>query len=53
MELDVVKAVEWWQKSAVQGDADALYKLGMCYENGKDIEKSMAEAISWYTKSAN
>ena len=53
MELDVVKVVKWWQKSAVRGDTDALYKLGMCYENGIGIEKDIAEALNWYYKSAN
>ncbi len=49
----MVKAVEWWRKSAVQGDADAQYKLGMYYESGIGVEKDMSEALNWYNKSAN
>ena len=49
----MVKAVEWWRKSAVQGDADAQYKLGMYYESCIGVEKDMSETLNWYNKSAN
>ena len=30
--------------SAEQGDADAQYKLGVCYEYGEGVSKDMTEA---------
>ena len=36
--------------SAEQGDADAQYKLGVCYEYGEGVGKDMTEAEEWYHK---
>lgn len=32
---DEAKTVEWWQKAAVAGNAQAMRDLGVCYEYGK------------------
>ena len=52
IEQDYSKAVEWYRKSAEQGNADAQRKLGDCYYNGDIVEKDIDEAEKWYTKAA-
>ena len=37
---------------AEQGDATAQYNLGVCYANGKGVEKDAEEAVKWYHKAA-
>ncbi len=51
-EKNPVKAFEWFNKSAAQGNAEAQEMLGTCYENGIGVEKDMNKAIEWYSKSA-
>ena len=31
------EAANWYRKAAEQGHANAQYKLGMCYENGRGV----------------
>jgi len=33
-------------------EADAQYKLGVCYEYGQGVEQSYSEAVKWYRKAA-
>ena len=47
---DYVKAVEWYQKAALQGKADAQYNLGIMYEQGKGVKQDSVEAIKWWQK---
>jgi hypothetical protein len=49
---DDVEAVKWYRKSAEQGNADAQYNLGVCYEYGYGVPKDHAEALKWYLKPA-
>jgi len=46
------KTVEQYQKAAEQGDAEAQYHLGYCYEYGKGIAKDETQAVYWYKKAA-
>lgn len=46
------KAVEWFQKAAEQGNADAQYKLGLHYRAGNGVEKSAEKAAEWFQKAA-
>ena len=46
------KAFSWYLKSAKQGLPEAQFSLGVCYSNGKGVEKDKREAVEWYTKSA-
>lgn len=48
-ELDLA---DRYRAAAVQGDAEAQYKLARCYENGRGVEQDFAEARKWYEKSA-
>ena len=40
----------WYLKAAMQNHIIAQYNLGVCYENGIEIEKDLAEAFFWYLK---
>ena len=50
---DEAKAVEWFQKAAEAGDAEAMHNLGICYEYGKGgLTKDTYKAMDWYWKAA-
>ena len=42
------KAAEWYRRAAEQGDADAQFNLGDCYECGTGVELSTKLAAKWY-----
>ena len=48
---DKEDAVEY-RKAADQGDAEAQYDLGLCYELGSGVPKDEVEAVKWYRKAA-
>ena len=52
VEVDYVKANEWFQKAAEQGNADAQCNLGVMYAEGQGVEVDNAKANEWYQKSA-
>ena len=39
-------------KKARSGDAKAMYKLGLMYENGEKVEKNFQKSMYWYKKAA-
>jgi len=41
-------ALEWFEKSAVSGFADAEYNLGVMYENGESVKKDYVTAYKWF-----
>jgi TPR repeat protein len=47
------KAIEWFRKAALQGNADAQYGLGSMYAKGDGVEKKFSEAIEWIKKAAD
>jgi TPR repeat protein len=49
---DYAEAMNWYQKSADQNDADAENHIGWFYQNGWGVKQDYAEAISWYQKAA-
>jgi uncharacterized protein len=44
--------VRWYKLSAEQGNADAQYNLGYCFDNGEGVEEDKVEAVRWYKLSA-
>ena len=46
------KAVRYYKLAAKAGHADSQYSLGICYENGLGVHKSLDKAISWFEKAA-
>jgi TPR repeat protein len=49
---DPVEAVKWYHKAAEQGDADAQFNLGVCFDNGEGVAKDPVEAVKWYRMAA-
>ena len=49
---DDKEAVNWYRKSAEQGDADAQHNLGVMYKKGLGVPQDYKEAVNWYRKSA-
>ena len=44
--------MSFFEKSADLGNTDAMYNLGMCYEQGNGVTKDLSKAREWYTKAA-
>ena len=49
---DYAKALEWFHKSANQGNVEALARLGGMYYHGFGVAKDYAKAVEWWRKSA-
>ena len=49
---DYKKAIELYQKAAEQGNAEAQYKLGIMYQNGKGAKQDYKKAIKLYEVAA-
>lgn len=43
------QAKEWFEKSAIQGLADAQYNLAVMYENGEFVQQDYLLAAMWYS----
>ena len=41
-----------YKASAEQGDAEAQFNLGFCYDDGRGVVKDYVEAVKWYRKGA-
>jgi TPR repeat protein len=46
-------AIEWLQDSARAGFAPAQFRLGVNYEQGHEVEKSLDKAVEWIKKSSD
>ena len=46
------KGISYLNKSAEQGYAPAQYMLGVCYAEGRGVEKAPEKAKEWYEKAA-
>ena len=45
-------AFKWYTRAADQGDTDAQYRMGMCYEEGWGVDRDSAKAVVWYERAA-
>jgi|GEM_PF-4305618 hypothetical protein len=52
-EAEMAKAVAWWNKAARQGDPNAQFSLGQCYEQGSGVPQDMKTAVYWYQLAAD
>ena len=41
-----------YQAKAEQGEAEAQFKLGFCYDGGRGVAKDYVKAAKWYRKAA-
>jgi hypothetical protein len=48
-EKNYKQAKEWFEKSAIQGFADAQYNLAVMYENGQYVKQDYVAAAMWYS----
>jgi clan AA aspartic protease (TIGR02281 family) len=46
-------AAKWYREAAQQGFGEAMYNLGVLYENGFGVPTSIEESIKWYQKAAD
>ena len=49
---DKIAALEWYEKAAAEGDAAAMYILGVLNWNGTVVPKDDSRALVWFRKSA-
>lgn len=49
---DYDNAIEWWNKSATQGNPDAQYNLGMCYYDGFCVERNLDLSREYFIKAS-
>jgi tetratricopeptide (TPR) repeat protein len=49
---DYAQAMQWYQKAAARGNAEAEYNISWLYDNGFGVTANHAEAVRWYRKSA-
>ncbi len=52
IEWEISHDVDWFNKASKQDDPITQYIIGLCYKNGKGLEKNMESAVEWYTKAA-
>lgn len=50
---NTTEAVKWWNKAAAQGHTTTMNKIGMCYEFGWGVTKSIPTAMYWYKKAGD
>ena len=50
--LSFAANIDELKKAAEQGDAQAQYNLGNCYDFGDGVEKNLSEAVKWWRKAA-
>ena len=49
---DPEKGFSWYTQAAEQGDAEAQFNLGVCYDVGDGVQKDPQKAADWYFKAA-
>ena len=51
--LQLLDPISMYRRAAEMGDPKGMYKLGVCYEDGKGgLTKDEAKAMEWYQKAA-
>ncbi|HXX84168.1 MAG TPA: tetratricopeptide repeat protein [Casimicrobiaceae bacterium] len=50
---DYAKAAELWRGLADKGDAEAQYRLGTLYAEGKGVGQNDATAMTWFLRAAD
>jgi hypothetical protein len=50
--INLKEAFKWFRLAAEQGEVEAQYYLGRCYENSLGVSQDKEEAMKWYRKAA-
>lgn len=53
LQVDFLRAVEWYERGARAGDADSAFHLGCCHECGEGVQPDLAQAAAWYRRGAD
>ena len=53
MQQDFKKAAKLYTEAAGQGSAIAQHGLGLCYKDGKGVEKNHEQAVLWFARAAD
>jgi TPR repeat protein len=48
----MTKAVEWYREAALQGESNAQYNLGCCYNEGNGVQRDELKAAQCFYKAA-
>ncbi|KAG0266180.1 hypothetical protein DFQ27_000132 [Actinomortierella ambigua] len=51
--FDDRKAVKWYRRAALQGHAEAQYRLGDMYASGRGVYRETSEAYRWLRRAAD
>ncbi len=49
---DYSEAASLYRSLALEGDADAMYQLGVLFQMGRGVSKNHTKAVGWYEKAA-
>ena len=49
---DAAAALACWREAASRGDVDAMYNVGVMYNDGDGIERCVAKALTWFGEAA-
>ena len=49
---DYAKAIELWRPLAEKGDAEAQYRIGTLFAEGKGVQRNDETAVSWFRRAA-
>ena len=52
VEQEMARAVEWYTKSAEQGNSLAINSLGYCYDKGEGVAQNLKKGFELYEQSA-
>ena len=52
LEKDASRSVELWNEAAELGSVDALYRLGVAYDDGIGVQKDQSRSVLFYEKAA-
>ena len=49
---DNTESLKWYRLAAAQGNADALYLLGVAYRDGEGVPEDFVQAYKWWNLAA-
>ena len=52
IQMNLDTAAKWFEKAAERGVVDSQFNLGVMYETGKGVPKSLTDAYVWYSIAA-
>ena len=50
---DQARALQWYERAAKTGSAEAMYNLGFMNEQGRGVPQDYSKAVEWYRKAAD